>query len=99
MGYRSLISKQRTRENDMIDHNAEKAAIAAATEHTYGCFEQVAEELVEAGIAETGEYDEVLPTRGFRDVLTEWLMVVTEERERCSCHVNAPADDDELVAA
>jgi hypothetical protein len=74
----------------MINHQDEKQAVAEATEHTYGCFEQVAEELVEAGVAETGEYDELLESCGFRTVLVEFIRIVTEEPERCSCHVNAP---------
>jgi hypothetical protein len=78
----------------MINHQAEKAAVAEVTEHSYGCFEQIAEELVEAGIAQTGEFDEEL-TPGGRTVLVEFLTIVVEQPSRCSCPVNEEEEEGE----
>lgn len=54
----------------MIRHIEEREAIAV-TGHEYGCFEIFAEELVEAGQAETGAMDELLDDG--REVIEHYL--------------------------
>lgn len=63
-----------------IDHQTEAAE---AHPHELGCFETYAEELVEAGAAQTGHYDEVMP-----DGMTVigWFHTTMEETPaRCTC--------------
>ncbi len=74
-----------------IAHNAEALAVAE-TGHTLGCFERIAEELIEAGEAETGHHDEVLPGRGHRELIDVFAQITIEDPARCGCP--EPTDDD-----
>lgn len=63
-----------------IDHQTEAAE---ALPHELGCFETFAEELVEAGTATTGHYDEVL-SDGLT-VIGRFHVTMEETRARCAC--------------
>jgi hypothetical protein len=66
----------------MIDHEAEKTE---ALPHELGCFEEYAELLIEAGEAETGEHDEILPSG--MTVVARFHMEMTEATAECTCRV------------
>lgn len=62
-----------------IDHTAEKTE---ALPHELGCFETYAEELIEAGVAKTGEYDEIIAGQM---VITRFHMEMVEGTAQCRC--------------
>lgn len=64
----------------MIDHEAEALE---AQPHELGCFETYAEELIEAGVAETGEHDEFL--RNGQTVIARFHMEMVEGTAACNC--------------
>jgi hypothetical protein len=63
-----------------IDHRIEALE---ALPHELGCFEAFAEELVEAGVAQAGEHDEIL--RGGMTVMARFHRDMVEGASECAC--------------
>ncbi len=62
-----------------IDHDAERTE---AQPHDLGCFETYAEELVEAGIAQTGDYTEII---GGMMVINRFHQDMVTGTATCNC--------------
>lgn len=63
-----------------INHQAE---MIEALPHEYGCFEIYAEKLIEDGITETGEYDEILDNGV--SVIGRFHQEMTAGTAKCEC--------------